>query len=452
MPEPYDLRELLASKGEPSHGDYTQSIEKFASNPEWESMPGWNEDREIILMYLLSHSGRISHFLRRLRVYQRDSRDGLTKDKIVAKTTQLLLDIIPPSIDILSLTSVVDLLVPGLDICFSTRSVPKALLELATAIARSDRLLQLVVSDPAGNQIFRKWIQLFKTTNHQAKTLRKWTACLSDLASRCTRDHGVSADLKRWEKLFHLTGELRTRQNAQENISRQTSTRDLRILGSGERFETTSFGDLEDNLVASLQEIGLEIPHSDRLLSHVIEQLEGDKTIAILVSIAQKYPCKLCYENVQTPFPRRTESPTATGEVALDESSPIIHSELLGQAIGSWNVLISATALRSLQNLSSSGSLATTWNVSQYSLTRLLSGCSKTVNEKLIDIASGCAKTKLAGTTAQRARLKVPLALTKCGRGTSILWQVDIGTDDAVVQQLIKGQSSWINELSVSAD
>ena len=54
-------------------------------------------------------------------------------------------------------------------------------------------------------------------------------------------------------------------------------------------------------------------------------------------------------------------------------------------------------------------------------------------------MASGVWDFKLAGTEAQRHRLKIPLVSTPCGRDSYILWQVDIGTVGGVMQQVIKG-------------
>ena len=54
-------------------------------------------------------------------------------------------------------------------------------------------------------------------------------------------------------------------------------------------------------------------------------------------------------------------------------------------------------------------------------------------------MADGTWDTTLAGGHRQRNRLKVPLAKTKCGRNTFILWQVDVAKADGVAQQFITG-------------
>ena len=54
-------------------------------------------------------------------------------------------------------------------------------------------------------------------------------------------------------------------------------------------------------------------------------------------------------------------------------------------------------------------------------------------------MADGIWDTTLAGDHRQRNRLKVPLAKTKCGRDTFILWQVDVAVTDGIMQQVITG-------------
>ena len=54
-------------------------------------------------------------------------------------------------------------------------------------------------------------------------------------------------------------------------------------------------------------------------------------------------------------------------------------------------------------------------------------------------MADGIWDTTLAGDHRQTKRLKVPLAKTKCGRDTFILWQVDIAMTEGFTRQVITG-------------
>lgn len=60
----------------------------------------------------------------------------------------------------------------------------------------------------------------------------------------------------------------------------------------------------------------------------------------------------------------------------------------------------------------------------------------------MLSLASGEWKLHLAGSEKQRNLLRVPLAYTKCGLHTFILWQVDVGIVDetGVPHQVIKGE------------
>ena len=432
------LAELLRSEVDPRHSDYEEAAKKCTAGTKSNALPDWNEDRDIILLDLTSHSHRLAYYLHRVHVSQSNAEDEATKEQTAAIITQLLLDLVPPCLDLLELSDVISFLVPGLTACLFPRSPPPALQQLAEVVAGSSKLVQLLISDPAGCQVFGNWAFKSSTTKHLPATLRRWTTSLIDLVAVCNSNHGVSVEVRQWATLRLLIDKL---QGLHQIMDNQTSTlvKDARMVGSSGNFEPrAAFSPLDDHIVNLLQEFHLPTPSSDRLLVNVIEQLEGEKTLHILSRIAKTFPCKLCHGNVRTQPPTQFDHSMDAGDSAPAGIEPRDCLELFGKAIGKWKIRLSGTALKSLQLLISSGSSRPTLEVPTWSADDSL-GFSGPIQQRLIEMADGVWDTTLAGDHRQRNRLKVPLANTKCGRNTFILWQVDVAMADGVEQQVITG-------------
>ena len=432
------LKALLRSDVEPKYSDYDEAAKKCIRSTKSHALPDWNEDRDIILLDLTSRSHRLACYLRRMYLFQSNAEDERTKEQAAATISQLLLDIIPPSLDLLGLSDVLTFLVPGLTACLLPRSPPPTLQQVAEVVAGSSKLMQLLISHPAGSQVFGKWVSKSNTTKHQPNTLRMWTTSLIAMVATCNSNHGVSAEVRQWTALRSLIDKLQDLHRVVEN---QTSTlkKDARTVDSDRHFEPrAAFIGLDDALVNLLQDFHLPAPSSDRLLVNVIEQLEGEKTLHILSRIVKTFPCKLCHGNLQTqPFQHYEDSMDA-GDSAPAEIEPRNCLELLGEAIGIWKIRLSGTALKSLQLLISSGLSCPTLEVPTWGADDS-AGFSDPIQQRLIEMANGIWDTTLAGNHRQRNRLKVPLANTKCGRNTFILWQVDVAMADGVARQVITG-------------
>lgn len=441
MTNPITLTEILRSEVEPRHSKYEEAAKKCTAGTKIIALPDWNEDRDIILLDLIAHNHRLAYYLHRVHLLQSNAEDEATKEQTAATITQLLLDIIPPCLDRLDrleLSDVVNFLVPGLTACILPRAPPPMLPQLAEVVAGSSKLLQLLISEPSGCQIFGKWLSKSSTIKHQPATLKRWTTTLIDMVAVCNSNHGASPEVSQWTALRSLVDRL---QDLHQIIDDQTSTlvKDARKAGFGGNFEPrAAFTQLDDHLVNSLQEFHLPIPSSDRLLMNVIEQLEGEKTLHILSRIAKTFPCKLCHRNVQTQPLQHFENSMDVSDSATAEVEPRDCLELLGKAIGRWKIRLSGTALKSLQLLISSGLSYPTLEVLTWNANDSV-GFSDPIQQRLIEMADGIWDTTLAGDHRQRNRLKVPLAKTKCGRDTFILWQVDVAMADGVTQQLITG-------------
>ena len=355
MPQPTTLAELLRSEVEPKHSKYEEAVHICTAGTKSVALPDWNEDRDIILLDLTARSHRLSYYLHRVYLCQSNAEDEATKEKTATTITQLLLSIVPPCYDLLEPSDVVTFLVPGLSVCILPRAPPPMLSQLAEVVAGSSKLVQLLISDPAGCQVFSKWVSKSSTTKLQPATLKSWTTSVIDMVATCNINHGVSAEVSQWTALRSLVDNLR---GLHQTIDNQTSNllKDTRKAGVSGNFEPrVAFPQLDNYLIKSLQRLNLPTPSSDRLLVNVLEQLEGEKTLHILSRIAKTFPCKLCHGNVLTRPLQHLEGSIDAGDPEPAEVEPRDCLELLGKAIGKWKIRLSGTALKSLQLLISSG-------------------------------------------------------------------------------------------------
>ena len=349
------LTALLRNEVEPRHSEYEEAAKKCTAGMKSIVLPDWNDDQDIILLDLTSRSHRLAHYLHRVHLSQLNADDEATKVETAMTIAQLLLQILPSCLNRLELSDVVNFLVPGLNACILPRAMPPNLPQLAEVVAGSSKLVQLLSSDPAGCQVFVKWLSKASTTKHHPTTLKRWTTSLIDMATSCNSNHGVSADVSQWTTLRSLIDNL---QDLHQRIDNQTSTlvKDARKVGFRGKFEpSAAFTKLDDHLIDSLQKFHLPAPTSDRLLVNVIEQLEGEKTLHILNRITKTFPCKLCHGNVQTQDLPQFDKAMDAGDSVPAEIESRDGLELLGKAIGRWKIRLSGTALKSVQLLISSG-------------------------------------------------------------------------------------------------
>ena len=90
------------------------------------------------------------------------------------------------------------------------------------------------------------------------------------------------------------------------------------------------------------------------MLRNTIEILDSEKTIAILCTALETFPCRLCNEAA-----RYVSWPVGGANSATRaDDSEAMHKpglDVLGKRMGNWKVLLSKQALKSMQNLNRSG-------------------------------------------------------------------------------------------------
>jgi len=386
---------LLESEVEPSRSVYDETVNGIIRHPEHISSLAQGHTKEKTLLHLTTHSHRLAHVFHRLHAFQKLQpkppirrrlafvRDHAfqhlppeppARDRIASETVNLLLEILPTFPGIIEIAQVVELLVPALENCFVSQ--PPTLRKLASVLAGYGNILEHLASDESGGETMCHWVCLPITVTQDAATLETWTRRLVDLVESCTVKHGIPKEIQRWGTLIGLK---RALHRLQENIERESQLRSQQLTrdatSSSARLTaldpdnkkahvTSRQGapegpdahalTLEDDLLVSLKEFGLEVPSSRSELQQAIQTLKGETTVSILRVIAKTFPCKLCKEALSLAAPRTNSIFTAVSDKSLAAVSNL-QVDILGKSVGDWKVLLSVQALKSIQGLNRSG-------------------------------------------------------------------------------------------------
>ena len=370
MPKRSALLTLLQVETEPTQKYYNEVVDEITGNPLQISELVEENVRDDVLILLTTHHHRLAQFFRRLRSIARQTSKSATTGKIAAESVELLIDILPYLHQLLEPTKVLDFLLPALDVCFAASQRP-ALRELASVLTSSGTLLEHLVSDHLGVEIIRQWASMQSTIALDAGTLSLWTERLVSMVHKCGIDHGVALETQQWHTLKALKGSL---QNMEQGTSRSSgkhhtpaNRHELPALGSmtqlnredkkgrlAKHHDTQStIPSLQDDDKRSLKTFDLHVPGSRSSLQETIKRLEGEKTTAILLSMASRLPCYLCISSLES------SAHTSKGETYSESfqalSAP--HVEILDKGIGIWKVLLSPQALRSVLHMGSHGQI-----------------------------------------------------------------------------------------------
>lgn len=362
------LHILLESDHEPTLKSYNQVVEDTIKKPQ--QISGLTDDtvRDDILISLTTHSHRLAHFFRLLRSAVRPIPKSPIASTIATETVFLLVRMLPHLHQLLETTKVLELLIPALDICFASIQRP-TLQELASVLAEAGPLLEYISSDRLGSEILRQWTCTPNPLALDAQTLESWTQRFVKMVGSCRKNHDVAQAIQQWSSLNTLKASLQSMKDSHlqhskndsglvarhelPSLGRMTQLRkeDKKARAATRQNFNTSLPPLPDRLKGYLKAFDLQIPGSINSLLDVIKRLEGDKTTAILLSIATSFPCNLCILGLEC-------SPEAQSAESDDQSIgpvPNLQIETLNKKIGIWKVLLSPQALRSLLHMGSHG-------------------------------------------------------------------------------------------------
>jgi len=313
------------------------------------------QNYDVLVLHLVTRSHRLSRLLERLVVFLATRPIYTSQDKIAALTLQLLLGIVPDLFQLLEVRKIVELLAPALHICFSPQTPPPNMRRLAAIIADSGNLIELLSSHQSGSQAVEKWASLSNVAMQDPGCRTKWTSKLMNMAATCVGEHDAAAEIEQWNSLLSLSRDLHAINDSPHKWTTGQITDDRRLGFTSRFYPSASFPKLDETLVELLTEFQLPVPSSERTLRNIIDRLEGEKTTELFVAIAATYPCKLCNDNLHSTSFQKPDTAVAFTDRTITEYKPDLHLELLGEAVGTWRILLSVQALKSIQHRISSG-------------------------------------------------------------------------------------------------
>ena len=406
----FDISSLLSGEEEPTHSLYRGAIETVVKYPYQLERLTEGHGKDNVLIHITTRAYRLALLFDGLHRFVRASPKSPSTFQLAAATAAFLTLILPDIDQLLKPPKVLEFLVPALEVCFAPYQ-PPVLRKLAHVLGKCGTLLEYLASDRSGSRIVRQWAFLPSTLSLDDKTQEAWTERLVKMVSSCPGYHNVAPSIQHWATLIALKRDLEVLEMM------MLEDEDNRVYFARPQETKTRSFPLNDDFKAMLNVFDLKAPESLRMVQNHIAILKTDKTSGILHCIVTSFPCKRCIPALGSP-------PRSTNTESQDQKTRVISSldmNVLGKAVGVWKVLLSGPALKSVQTSSRFGRSFTP------------------VRDKLIDLASGNWRSSLPGSDNQRRHLKVPLAKSRCGKGSSILWQVDIGIagDRGLLQQVV---------------
>lgn len=246
-----------------------------------------------------------------------------------------------------------------IEFCLSFR--PRPLEMLAKRLSEVEGLLEALVSGEASNRVVRDWINLFSITIFDFKIIGVWARRLAAQCRRCDGNHGVSEQIRAWQKLDDLISRLSDMipVHVHAGGSRNLPLPNLRRLtdadkksGATSKVQKSSI-ELPADVGVTLQHFQIPLPKSDRALRNALEDLEKGEMLKVLLAFVDSYPCRPCHDGSINPsiaksYDRYEEENWEIGAAKAVRSS-LLFTDLLGRGLGIWRVFLSSQALKDVE-------------------------------------------------------------------------------------------------------
>jgi hypothetical protein len=264
-----------------------------------------------------------------------------------------------------------DLFSSVVNFCLTSR--PTQLGVLAKGLGEKEKLLELLVSGENSSQVMKEWIRAFDTGGplFNSKVFTGWAKILIALCRHCDGNHSVHQQFHIWRKLQDLIARLTEVLNTSVAIPKETPKlvplENLRKLADGDKKSSATSARRTQNpsdtsIVITpevndlLEYFGIAPPASERALRNALEQLQRDETMKVLRALADTFPCRPCH---QTSIDGSLAEATAEDEVPVEQEekvrSPQLFTGLFGSSLGVWRIVLSAQALKDLEQARSEG-------------------------------------------------------------------------------------------------
>lgn len=449
---------ILLQDPSPSHSQYIYLAENIARG---HLKVDFNEDaQDQFLLSPRKFSDRLNQLFNVL----------LSKELNEAVASQLsaklLLPLVSRAYQIESIEDSCCILTAGLPLV--SNSSVSSLQQLLEAISETGNILERIVTDAKGSEPMKALMSKIDQHSLNPKVLNSITHKLMALCDSCTYNHGTEAQSEQWQALLQLKTSLGQLQSEYESYNGEATVKSLPTLSNlillekdnkKENIARTKYPNqipsISEETLSYLNLFGLTQPHSLRTLDTITKCLETEKTLLILKSIIETFPCRPCNEAARSSCEAQETAPINTTYIMKNVENTY-DSDMFGKRVGVWKILLSSQAMKDLRNVSNSG-----MHLYQYFFLILLSlrlaqGLSTILKNKLEELAKGdWAGRSLSypiGSEVQKKKMRVPVLRANCARKFFILWQVDVGIYDDLdhVRQLVKGTSQTIPPSSSS--
>lgn len=245
-----------------------------------------------------------------------------------------------------------------IEFCLSFR--PRPLELLAKRLSEVESLLEALVAGETSNQAMRDWVNIFSITVFDFKIIGVWARRLITQCRRCDSNHGVSDQIRVWQRLDDLIGRLTDMIPTRLDHNRSLPVlQNLRRLNDADKKSGVTTGaqkssfELPPDVGTALQHFQIPPPMSERALRNALEKLEKHEMLGVLRAVVDSYPCRPCYNasikpSVVKSYDRYEEENWETS-AAKTVKSPLLFTDLLGRGLGIWRVFLSSQALKDVE-------------------------------------------------------------------------------------------------------
>lgn len=277
--------------------------------------------------------------------------------------TSLVLPLIPPRDNILTVMQCVDLVGSALPLVTRHPSSPY-FRQLAGTLLPIANLFDILTAHEKYSMLLNMWL-LSKRHNLDLDVMVQIVKRLIDLCDACTADHGSVATSEALTKVKTLMESLKSliraaqemKQNSQ-NIENIPPLDQMKALGVDDKkshhARQDSVADIKipATVIEDLHFFGIQTLASMRGLSDSLEQLENNIIPSMMRAALKTFPCRPCME-------RLTGETVAFSKPADVQPFPTKvpgHSyDIFGKRVGLWKVLLSDTALTDARKLARAG-------------------------------------------------------------------------------------------------
>ncbi|KAL8960651.1 MAG: hypothetical protein Q9193_002684 [Seirophora villosa] len=410
------ILELLAAEGEPKDREYQNVCLRIKAQPSLISDLA-NDDQSVDLTFHLVH-----HEKRLVRLFcalfsAKSQRSGPFPSQGIIAAIIILSKKFVPILQGINMFLCLELLLTTLLPCMNDS--PTNVRDMASLLVCHENIVRQLVCNDSGVEAIKAFVHSPDPATRSVRIQEAWMKKLGGLITACNTDHGLSAELRVWEDLKYAKGLLhqaeqhlaRNQQVANFAHMHELSPQDRHLLFSQHFGSQTVSLDMPASLCEVLGKLGIDTPTSLAQLRQVIEDVEGPKTLALLRTLVGSFPCVWCKLALQ-----QGQDVPHDKNLAVESNITSTHEDfspdVFGQRVGIWDVLLSTSALTTLQD-------------------RQRAKTAGSLEEKLTALAYGFGhkSVRLAGSEKIRSQLRVPTFRTKYGRGRYILWQIDLDED-----------------------